>query len=254
MSMEQFLQDWQKYQLTVNTDRGNLTVKWSDADTLAKWSNIQAGLYLQETNSLQTFYEYFPKWYQGWWNQRASQGCYDLPDGAVIVDVGSGIAVQDLLLYSYIPNSKFYLLDKEGFEFYPGVYYDANYPEYNSWGPLNDAITTSGFDVDRFVTMNPTTPWPEQVDCVTSYLSWGWHYPKETYWQQTMDSLKVGGKLVMDIRVIEGRDVMGEITEDMKCEPVVFPFDKKLPRHIDNLAPPEGSKVSGYRAVWTRKA
>lgn len=254
MNMEQFLDDWSKYQLTVNTDRGDLTVKWNDVNTLAKWSNIQAGLYLQEKNSLQTFFEHFPRWYQGWWNQRFGQGCYDLPDGAVIVDVGSGIAVQDLLLASYIPDSKFVLVDKQGFEFYPGVYYDPNYPCYHNWAVVEDSISATGLDPKRFTMLDDTGTWPEQVDCVTSYLSWGWHYPKETYWQQTMNSLKVGGKLVMDVRVIEGRDVMGEITEDMKCEPVVFPFDKKLPRHIDNLAPPKGSKVSGYRAVWTRKA
>lgn len=254
MSMEQFLIDWTKYQLTVKSDRGDLTVKWSDVETLAKWSNIQAGLYLQETNSLQTFFEHFPRWYQGWWNQRHGMGCYDLPDGAVIVDVGSGIAVQDLLLYSYIPNSKFYLVDKQGFEFRPGIFYDPNYPCYHNWEVVHDAIRSSGFDASRFSTLNERDPWPEQADCITSYLSWGWHYPKETYWQKTLDSLKIGGKLVMDLRVLPDKDIVAEISEDMKSEPTLFPFDKKLPRHIDNLAPPEGSPVSGYRAVWTRKA
>ena len=57
--MTDYTKEWNNYSLTVNSDRGPLTVKWQDADTLARWSNIQAGLYLQQTNSLQTFYEYF---------------------------------------------------------------------------------------------------------------------------------------------------------------------------------------------------
>jgi len=111
--MNDFIEDWQKYSLSVNTDRGVLNVKWNNADNLAKWSNMQAGLYLQDKNSLQTFYEHFPRWYQMFWDARFNQGLFNLPDDAVIIDIGSGIAVIDLLLSSYLPNSKFYLVDRE---------------------------------------------------------------------------------------------------------------------------------------------
>jgi hypothetical protein len=125
----EFLEDWNKYELKVNTDRGVLRVKWNDANNLALWSNMQAGLYLQEQNSLQTFYENFHRWYQMFWDARFNQGLFNLADDAVIVDVGSGVAVIDLLLSSYLPKSKFYLVDKEGFEFQKGVYYDKNYTQ-----------------------------------------------------------------------------------------------------------------------------
>jgi hypothetical protein len=251
-SFNDFIADWNKYELKVNTDRGVLRVKWNDANNLALWSNMQAGLYLQEQNSLQTFYEHFPRWYQMFWDARFNQGLFNLKDDAVIVDVGSGVAVIDLLLASYLPNSKFYLVDKEGFEFQKGVYYDKNYPEYNSWEPVKDAISATGFDPARFTMQGPDADFPEQVDCITSYLSWGWHYPKETYWDKTMASLKVGGKLIMDIRTLPDRDVVGEISEAMKSEPVAKWFDIKLPEHIDNLpAPTEGTPVGG-RFMWTR--
>jgi hypothetical protein len=252
-SMDDYIKEWNHYTLTVNSDRGPLTVKWQDANTLAQWSNIQAGLYLQEKNTLQTFYEFFPRWYQMFWDARARQGLFELADDAVILDIGSGLAVVDLLLASYLPRSKFYLLDKEGFEFYPGVYYDHNYPEYNSWQPVHDAIRSTGFDASRFTLMSPTDQFPEQVDCITSYLSWCWHYPKDIYWDRVMSSLKVGGKLILDVRTLPDRDIIAEISKDMNSEPVAHYFDVKLPAHIDNLpAPTPGAPVGG-RFMWTRK-
>jgi SAM-dependent methyltransferase len=252
-SMDDFTKEWNHYTLTVNSDRGPLVVKWQDADTLARWSNIQAGLYLQEKNTLQTFYEHFPRWYQMFWDARARQGLFDLADDAVILDIGSGLAVVDLLLASYLPKSKFYLLDKEGFEFYPGVYYDDNYPEYNSWKPVYDAIHSTGFDPSRFTVMSPNDQFPEKVDCVTSYLSWCWHYPKETYFDRAYNSLKVGGKLILDVRTLPNKDVVGEITEKMKSTPVAHWFDVKLPAHIDNMPAPEPGMPLGGRFMWIKQ-
>lgn len=251
--MQEYLNDWTKYKLTLPTDRGDLVVKWADVETLAKWSNIQAGLYLKaESSSLQAFFENFPNWYKYFWEQRHGQGLFNLPEGSRIMDIGCGVAVIDLLLYSYIPNSKFYLLDKEGFEFRPGIFYDEKYPVYNSWSPVVDAIKTSGFDPERFTIQGPDIPFPEDLDCITSYLSWCWHYPKEIYWDRAFNSLKKGGKLILDVRVLADRDVMGEIAEAMKCEPQAWGFDKKLPKHVDNMPTPEGSLYSGYRAMWTK--
>ena len=251
--MEEYTKEWEKYTLKLPTDRGDLTVKWSDVNELAKWSNIQAGLYLQnQPSTLQLFFEYFPRWYNMFWVQRHQQGLFDLPDNARIMDIGSGVAVIDLLLASYIPGSKFWLVDKEGFSFKPGIFYDQKYPEYNSWSPVIDAIQTTGLDSDRFKMLGEDDQFPEDLDCVTSYLSWCWHYPKDIYWSRAYNSLKKGGKLILDVRVLPDRDVVGEITEEMKSEPVLHPFDKRLPKHVDNLAPPEGSTVSGYRAMWVK--
>jgi hypothetical protein len=252
-SMNDYIKEWNHYTLTVNSNRGPLTVKWNDADALARWSNIQAGLYLQQTNSLQTFYEYFPRWYQMFWDAREKQGLFNIADDSVILDIGSGVAVIDLLLAAYLPKSKFYLLDKEGFEFYPGVYYDTNYPEYNSWSPVQDAISATNLDPSRFNMIAPGTDIPEQVDCITSYLSYCWHYPKDTYWDLVMNKLKVGGTLILDVRTLPDRDIVAEISKDMNSEPVAHYFDVKLPAHIDNLPAPDPSKPVGGRFMWVRK-
>jgi SAM-dependent methyltransferase len=252
-ALEEFLKEWNTYTLSIESDRGPLVVKWNDADTLAKWSNMQAGLYLKDRNSLQIFYENFTQWYQMFWNARFKQGLFDLPDDARILDIGSGIGVIDLLLAQYLPKSKFYLVDREDFGFSPGIYYDKNYPFYHSWQPLHDAIETTGLDENRFTTLDPDDQFPDEVDCVTSYLSWGWHYPKDIYWDQIMSCLKKGGRLIMDIRSLPDRDIINEISEDMKSQPDLYPFQIKLPAHIDNMPSPDPNKPVGYRATWVRK-
>jgi SAM-dependent methyltransferase len=252
--MDLYTEDWWKYNLKINTDRGLIEIDWSDANELARWSNIQAGLYIRgDKSTLQTFYEWFPKWYQMWWDRRYGQGLFALPDDAKIVDVGSGVAVQDLMLAKYLPESTFTLVDKEGFEFKPGVYYDKDYPEYNSWGPVIDGIKTSNINTDRFRLQGPEDSWPDEIDAVTSYLSWCWHYPKETYWQKVLDHLKVGGLFYADVRLLEDRDVMGEISEDMKSEPISTIEFGNIPEHVDNMKSSSGERmVSGYSAVWKR--
>ncbi len=251
-TLTDFTHDWNKYELKIDTDRGALKIKWNDVNNLAKWANMQAAVYLQETNSLQTFFEFFPRWNQYFWNSRSQQHAFDLPNDAVILDIGSGIAVADLLLAVYLPQSKFYLLDREGFEFRRGIYYDSNYPQYHSWEPVCDAISASGFDSSRFSFMSPEDQWPTEVDCVTSYISYCWHYPKDIYWAQIMSSLKIGGKLVLDVRTVPNRDIVNEISEDMKSTPSVQWFDNKLPSRIDNMTSPVEGAPLGGRFVWTR--
>jgi len=252
-SFDSYLQDWWDYTLEIDTDRGPIKIHWSNANNLARWSNMQAGLYLQDTNSLQTFYENFPNWYQKFWNSRFDQGLFDLADNSIIMDIGCGVSVIDLLLSKYLPNSKFYLLDKEGFSFQPNVYYDYNYPEYHSWDPVVDAINTTKLDPRRFRMISPKDEWPKKVDVITSYFSYCWHYPKEVYWKQVLRTLKIGGKLILDIRHLIDRDIVKEITEDMKSEPVVSYFDTKLPAHIDNMPAPKKGEPLGGRYCWTRK-
>lgn len=250
--LNDFTHDWNKYELKINTDRGDLKIKWNNANNLALWANIQSGLYLQQTNSLQTFYEYFPRWYQMFWNDRARQGLFDLTDDATILDIGSGVAVIDLLLASYLPQSKFYLLDKEGFKFQQGIYYDVEYPEYNSWEPVRDAISATDLDASRFTMLSPTDQWPTEIDCITSYISYCWHYPKELYWDKIMETLKIGGKLILDVRTLPDRDIVAEITKDMKSSPTIYWFDSKLPAHIDDMPAPKNGDPVGGRMIWTR--
>jgi SAM-dependent methyltransferase len=43
-----------------------------------------------------------------------------------------------------------------------------------------------------------------KYDLITSFISWGWHYPLSTYWDVVVDALKDDGILIVDIRHGQG--------------------------------------------------
>lgn len=246
------------YNLLINSNKGPLNVMWSDVDRLARYANLQAGFYLINNPSLSKnlLEEHFTNWNQMFWNQRQNQGMFDLPESSKIIDIGSGVAVVDLLLYSYLPKSTFYLVDQEqeviehlGTSL-PHTPYTLDYPTYNSWATIVDAIETSSFDKSRFNFLKPSDSFPKDADAITSYFSWCFHYPKEVYWDSVMNSLKTGGKLVLDVRPLHDRNVIEEISDELKCNPVTFAFPI-LEKFVDTYEPVD-KNASGYRCMWTK--
>lgn len=242
------------YTLSVNSNKGPLEVKWTHPIELAKYANLQSGFFLGDIQSygIELLEGKFQNWNQTFWTLRHDKGMLDFPDGARILDIGAGMSVIDLLLYSYVPNSKFYLLDRtsdfteEIGTILPKIAYATDYPFYHSWAPVIDAIVTSGFSTDRFTFLDIADKFPEDLDAVTSYLSWCFHYPKEAYWDKAYNSLKVGGKLILDVRTLNDRDVTGEISEQMKSVPVTWDMPYVGP-HIDKY----GAK--GKRCMWIKQ-
>lgn len=247
-----------KYELNINTDKGKINVKWSDVKILSQYATIQSGRYLQnQADTLELHYKKFENWYQMFWDQRFMMGAFDLPKAATIIDIGSGASIIDLILYSYIPDSKFYLVDKEewGLKFrnngVPETCFSKDYPFYHSWSTVTDAIESSKFNADRFVFLDPKSNFPDEVDAVTSYFSWCFHYPKEVYWDRMMSSLKKGGILLLDVRLLKCSDVIGEISESMKSNPIKIEIPK-LPEYIDDYEIVD-MKTMGYRCLWIKK-
>ena len=246
------------YSLDITSSKSLLSVTWEDVEQLSRFANLQSGFYLEKEWSYKEdlLLSHFKQWNQLFWNQRQNQGMFDLPDGASILDIGCGMAVVDLLLYSFIPNSKFYLLDQEAGvpedigSSLPTQSFTATHPFYHSWGPVKDAIETSKFDSTRFSFLNTDDNFPNDIDAITSYFSWCFHYPKEVYWNKALNSLKTGGKLIVDVRPLADRDIIGEISEELKSTPVTFAFPI-LEKYLDQFAPVD-NKASGYRCMWIK--
>ena len=247
------LNNWNKYTLTVQSDRGLLTLNWNYVEPLAQYVTLQTGLFggAGKEISQQLFFEQFPKWAQTQWKQFHSIAGYAMPEDATFIDIGSGVGINDLLMAQYCKDSKFVLVDRDTVEFKKGIYYSNNYPFYNNWQPTNDAIRTTGLDHTRFSMQTPEQDWPE-ADCITSLFSWCFHYPKDVYWEKVLNSLKVGGRLVLDVRLLHSNDVIGEITEAMKFKPHKDPIPNLIPEWIDNYPSPN-PEVMGYRCVWVRQ-
>jgi SAM-dependent methyltransferase len=251
--------------LNINSKRGQLTIQWSDQDTLIHYAAMQAGCYHVDISNVNWYspdrfvplhQAHFKHWNQERWSQRENMEVFDIPDGAKIVDIGCGVSITDLLLYSYIPNSVFYLVDKDDEwpdNLHPAtVSYTESHPHYNSWNPVLDAIETSKFNRERFNMLSPNDSLPEDTDLIMSSYSWCFHYPKETYWQKVRDSLKTGGKLFLDVRLLQDRNMIQEINEEFKSLPTLIPIPES-PAYLDN-PPTLIPGVVGYRCLWIKNS
>jgi hypothetical protein len=247
--MNKFLKDWDLYNLNVSTNNGVLSLWWEDVESLAKYTTLQSGLFgVSRPFSKQVFFETFPKFYQSMWDITYKLGGFDIPQNSVVIDIGSGVGIIDLLLANYLPSSKIYLIDKEELNNQPGVYYTEDYFYYNSWKPTQDCIRKNPQLTGKIFTMSPDDEWPQSADCITSYFSWCMHYPKEVYWKKVLETLKTGGKLILDVRKLKDRDVVGEISEELKCTPRVHEFKNTIVEWIDNY----NDDILGHRCVWTK--
>ena len=249
--MNKFREHWNHYNLSIDTSKDVIHLSWKDVESLAFYCTLQAGQFGKPSNlfSKQLFFENFSTFYQKLWTLTESLGAFDIPNDSVILDIGSGVGVMDLILAKFMPNSTIYLLDKEELNLKKDVYYDNDYFFYHNWDPVNDAITSSEINLDQIKIISPDDEWPKQIDCITSYFSWCMHYPKETYWQKVVDCLKPGGKLLLDVRNLNDRDVVSEISKEFKSNPKMHEFKATVNTDIDNY----GNDILGWRCVWTKK-
>lgn len=239
--------------LNIDSDKGALEIKWSNMSDLVHFSSMQNGGWGVKPNSdtyLNLHNKFFKPWHEKLWNIRKDMGVFDLPDSAKIMDIGCGLAVMDLLLYSYANKPNVYLVDKEeSFDPESQNYFDITYSEkhpfYHSWSPIVDAIETSGFDRNKFMFLEPNDSFPNELDLVLSSFSWCWHYPKEFYWDRVLTSLKRGGKLYLDVKVLPDRNMIDEISEELKSEPKLVSIP--MPANPDYM-----DTGIGYHCLWTK--
>lgn len=129
-----------------------------------------------------------------------------------IVDIGSGIGIQNILLAelcesNYIPPVKILMIDKTktedniwyGFQkegaFYNSLSLSKHIVEDNSTAQVrvHEALPNYHINADN-----------ESVDLVTSFISWGFHYPIETYLDEVIRVMKPGATLIVDVRKHSG--------------------------------------------------
>lgn len=184
-------------------------------------------------------------------------------DALKIIDVGSGIGIHDLLLYQKISNqglsSKMFLIDRNQFAIVGKdcLFYDPviGYNFYNSWAPVEDSIGAIGLPRSDFVFMSPEDPWPIEVDIVFSTYSWCWHYPPEIYLDRLLSSLRIGGKLILDVIYRPDRDFIEEISEALGSIPSFI--DIRAPKidanHFLNGKQIIKDGTIGRQCQWIRK-
>jgi SAM-dependent methyltransferase len=238
---------------------GGHSVSWSDTARLWQYLKMQravidttsanssrldgVGIELSGllSDNVQAFYSHQ-------WDKLCEIGVYDgLPENPRVLDVGSGVGFIDVAAYQYLGGAaKFFLLDRDSLQS-PDSDYSEDYTFYHSWATTRDVLASSGIAYPgAFVLLDQgqTRLWPGDLDLITSYASWCWHYPLSTYWTQALASLKIGGRLVLEISTEPVRPVGAETTEQV----------------IDRISDDLGSRPvirfpmspNGLRCVWIR--
>mgnify|MGYP001579147514 CR=1 FL=1 len=134
-----------------------------------------------------------------------------------VLDIGCGVAGIDVLLNKHYKelgrDIEIFLLDKT--ETASRVYYglEKRAAYYNSLFVAREILERNGVKGPSIHTQEaaggPIFP-GKQFDLVVSLISWGFHYPVETYLDEVYGLLKLGGKLIIDIRKGSGGEKLIE--------------------------------------------
>jgi SAM-dependent methyltransferase len=239
--------------ININNNNSQLSLTWTNVQELRKWSKMQLGeAYFPNTLTDEEFMAKFEKRIQNNWNRIALN--VDITSLKKVVDIGSGVSTPDLLASKYNPDAEFYLVDKAEYTRKTnGLYYQDVHGHYNSWDVVEDCIRSSGLDRSKFNFLDPQDEWPEDVDMVLSTFSWCWHYPKETYWNKVLSSLKIGGILLVDVLNLPDRDVVKEISDEFGSNPISI-FKMQMDPHLsffkNHLTLKDGNY--GSLCMWIR--
>jgi len=134
-----------------------------------------------------------------------------LPEKATnVLDIGCGIGGIDVLLYHYFvaqnTNPHMWMLDKSEFPTQMRYGWGETTPFYNSldltYATLlaNDVPSKNIHCVEANLNFTIDIPTNVEMTLVTSFLSWGFHYPVESYIKNVMKILTKRGRVIIDLR------------------------------------------------------
>lgn len=156
---------------------------------------------------------------------------------STVLDIGCGVAGIDALLYAHFEahGPELFLLDKSAVEDRVFYQFEEKGAFYNSLGTARRLLESSGVPSHRISTFEATEdnriPLEDaSVDLMLSLISWGFHYPVETYLDEACRVLRPGGRLILDVRrgtegmrLLEGRLTrVATVRDEPKFERVLF--------------------------------
>lgn len=242
------------YKIDLDIFKQQITLNFSNIDLIKKFSIFQIGEhnFLDIKNHeefldrLRIFAQYnFKRTAQFiGWNHKIDK----------VIDIGCGIGSFDFILYKLIEQTttrtelpRFYLVDrseKSLGHMQPYSKTELQHGFYNSWDCSEDIINSSNISKDNFKFLDPMDLWPTDVDLVVSQYSWLWHYPSQMYLHRAYESLKPGGKLIVDILYLEEKDQIEEVSTVFKSSPVNY---VEIPSSNDSM-----DYTTGMHPIWKK--
>lgn len=119
-----------------------------------------------------------------------------------LLDIGFGIGGIDVLLYDAVKPKKMFLIDKNKTD--PVIWYgfEKQGAAYNSLRYADQLLHDNGIPASAYALIDiDTQPFPDETfDLIVSFISWGFHYPIQTYLEQVKKALSAAGVLIVDVR------------------------------------------------------
>jgi SAM-dependent methyltransferase len=140
-----------------------------------------------------------------------------LPIGAKsLLDIGCGIGGIDAVLYRHYSDCEpvLSLLDKDGVS--GSLYYGYRQTGafYNSLAIAEEFLAANAVPRSNIVTYDVNEdgfPNDETFDVILSLISWGFHYPIETYLNEAHAALSDSGVLILDVRKgTDGKEILSQ--------------------------------------------
>lgn len=158
-----------------------------------------------------------------------------------ILNIGSGASTLDMALSKYYESAHFYLVDKEEYTIQNNslLFTDNNHTEktvfQHSWTPFEDGVGSSSMPRDKFTLLEPSDSWPDELDLIFSFASWGWHYNYPSYIER-LSSLKCGGVLILTVLLLPDNveRFIDDISDKLQSSPIIKYYQ---------LSPTERSKL-----------
>lgn len=217
------------YSIKINSDRGELELKYSNYLNLRKYVDIQ--MYHLRLLNKEDFHRELSNTLQKQWDKKIDLGLFNFDEAIDVLDIGSGVGFLDLLLCKYLNNgSKFYLVDESKFTPKETQFKSVD-SFYNNWSVFEDLVAHSDISRNDFTLLSTTDEWPEKLDMIMSTHSYMFHYPKELYWGKVMKVLNSNKcRLSFDVLNIKDRDVVEEITVEtgLNCKIIELDFSPGL--------------------------
>jgi hypothetical protein len=150
-----------------------------------------------------------------------------------VLDIGSGMGGINVPIFRHHGAPEIWLLDKDGVSprIKNGYHQSATtFSHYNSFRMALDLLERNGISGASVHTVDiAREPFPnDEFDLVYSFISWGFHYPVETYLDAVHSALMSGGLLVLDLR--KGTSGISVLQERFQTDPVIVHSETKFDR------------------------
>lgn len=184
-----------------------------------------------------------------------------IPTNSNVISVGSGCSTFEMLLSKHY-GWNFYLIDKSELSLKGNYYSETSdgHGFYNSWDVVRDGIESSNLDTSKFLFLDPSDTWPQDISLIYSSRSYGFHYSVDVYWEQVKNSLQRNGYLILDILMTNYKTasadytkVIDKISNHMNCKPVMFDYGATEQYRLkwnEWLSQESHENRIGYTCVW----